>query len=195
MRDPIRRLELGRFLRDRRARVKPAAIGLTTTTRRRVAGLRREEVATLAGVGATWYAMLEKGTAEGVSAVTLEAIAHALRLTPDETAYLHSLADATTPDRPSNIVDPLTRAALGAIEWMPAYICTTQWLVLAWNDAMARVWGIEPPGGAPFNIVRRSFRDERIRALHGERFPSFARALVAMVRSGAGSRGDDPITR
>ena len=138
----MKRLELARFLRDRRARVRPESIGLTTTVRRRVAGLRREEVATLAGVGATWYAMLEKGTAEGVSAATLDAISRALLLTPDETAYVHSLADGTAPDHPSDVVDPLTRAALGAIEWMPAYVCTTQWIVLAWNRAMTRVWGI-----------------------------------------------------
>jgi hypothetical protein len=65
-------------------------------------------------------------------------------------------------------------------------------MVLAWNRAMSLVWGLEPPGGAAFNIVERMFKDPDVRAMHGGRFESFARNLVAMVRSGAGRRHDDP---
>ncbi len=175
-----RRRELGRFLRDRRSRVRPSDVGLPAGARRRVPGLRREEVATLAGVGVTWYTMLENGSAAGVSAATLTAIAGALHLSADEIAYLHRVAQERT------------RGALAAIEWAPAYVCTSQWTVLAWNRAMSLVWGIEPPGGEPFNIVARMFRDPAVRAMHGERFPGFAHALVAMVRAGIAARLEDP---
>ncbi len=175
-----RRRELGRFLRDRRSRVRPSDVGLPAGARRRVPGLRREEVATLAGVGVTWYTMLENGSAAGVSAATLTAIADALHLSADEIAYLHRVAQERT------------RGALTAIEWAPAYVCTSQWTALAWNRAMSLVWGIEPPGGEPFNIVARMFRDPAVRAMHGGRFPGFAHALVAMVRAGIAARLEDP---
>ena len=186
-----RRQELGRFLRDRRGRVAPRDVGLPEGAHRRVAGLRREEVATLAGVGVSWYTMLENGTAAGVSAATLDAIARALRLTPDEIAYLHRLAEERVAGVPLAEMRPVTRAALDAIEWAPAYVCTSQWTVLAWNRAMSLVWGIEPPGGVPFNIVTRTFADPAFRAMHGDRFAEFARRLVAMVRASTASRFED----
>jgi transcriptional regulator with XRE-family HTH domain len=187
------RRELGHFLRDRRARVQPGDVGLATGSgHRRVTGLRREEVATLAGVGVSWYTMLENGTAAGVSPATLRAIAGALQLSPGETEYLLQLADEHVSTTPRAQPDRLTLGALAAIEWAPAYVCTSQWTVLAWNQAMSLVWGIEPPGGAPFNIVVRMFCDPALRAMHGAAFEPFARALVAMVRSGAGRRLDDP---
>ncbi len=186
-----RRQELGRFLRDRRSRVHPSDVGLPEGTRRRVSGLRREEVATLAGVGVSWYTMLENGSAAGVSTATLSAIAGALQLSPDEIAYLHRVAEERVVDQPRAELGSLTRDALAAIEWAPAYVCTSQWIVLAWNRAMSLVWGIEPPGGEPFNIVARMFGDPAVRAMHGERFPGFALALVAMVRSATASRLED----
>ncbi len=186
-----RRQELGRFLRDRRSRVRPSDVGLPEGARRRVSGLRREEVATLAGVGVTWYTMLKNGSAAGVSAATLSAIAGALQFTADETAYLYRLAEERIVDQPRAEPGSITRSALAAIEWAPAYVCTSQWTVLAWNRAMSLVWGIEPPGGEPFNIVARMFSDPAVRAMHGERFSGFARALVAMVRSATASRLED----
>ena len=188
-----RRLELGHFLRDRRGRIRPEDVGLPTGPRRRVSGLRREEVATLAGVGVTWYTMLENGTADGVSRSTLDAVARALRLSGDETAYLRALVDPSGSGTPRERPSSLLTAALVAITGAPAYIATTQWDVLAWNGAMALVWNIEPPGSAPFNIVRRMFNDPAMRAAHGNRFPAFARALVAMVRAGNARRLDDPV--
>jgi transcriptional regulator with XRE-family HTH domain len=183
-----RRREIGRFLRERRGRVMPADIGLSATGHRRVPGLRREEVATLAGVGVTWYTMLENGSALRPSPETLAAVARALQLTPDECRYLYRLAEEREPTSARNDVSPLTLGALAAIEWAPAYVCTVGWDVLAWNRAMAVVWGIEPPGGEPFNIVERTFRDPAFRAQHGQNFPNFARHLVAMVRSASAAQ-------
>jgi len=186
-----RREELGRFLRDRRSRVRPKDVGLPEGSHRRVTGLRREEVATLAGLGVSWYTMLENGTAQHVSGTTLTAIGRALNLTVDEIAYLHALADERPVEMPRSELSPITRGALAAIEWAPAYVSTSQWTVLAWNRAMSLVWGLEPPGGAPFNIVSTTFRDPAVRAMHGERFADFARMLVAMVRSTNASRFED----
>ncbi len=189
-----RRRELGRFLRSRRARLRPHDVGLPPGAgHRRVTGLRREEVAALAGVGVTWYTMLEKGTADGVSPSTLDAIARALYLTNDETGYLHNLIDPSIDETPADRVTPLARGAIKAIALAPAYICTAQWNVLLWNPVMSLVWSIEPPGGPPFNIVRRMFSDVRMRSLHGDAFADFARRLVAMVRVGAGRLVDDPV--
>jgi transcriptional regulator with XRE-family HTH domain len=186
-----RRLELGRFLRDRRSRVHPSDVGLPEGAHRRVAGLRREEVATLAGVGVTWYTMLENGSAAGVSTATLTAIALALRLSADETAYLHRLAEEREVGQPRAQARSLTLGALASIEWAPAYVCTSQWTVLAWNRAMSLVWGIGAPGGEAFNMITRMFADPAVRAMHGARFSEFARGLVAMVRATLASRLED----
>jgi transcriptional regulator with XRE-family HTH domain len=186
-----RRAELARFLRDRRARLRPEQVGLPAGARRRVPGLRREEVATLAGVGVTWYTLLESGAEINVSAPTLDAICAALRLSDDETAFAHGLASGTVSAAPPDQApDRLALRTIDGLAW-PAYICTSQWNVLAWNAAFARVWGIEPPGGPSFNIVRRMWSPE-LRALHGDRFPAFAARLTAMVRAGTARRLGDP---
>ena len=84
--------ELGDFLRTRRARVSPAQAGLPDTPRRRVAGLRREELAHLAGVSANYYARLEQGTQETASPAVLDAVAAALQLSTEERSHLYDLA-------------------------------------------------------------------------------------------------------
>jgi transcriptional regulator with XRE-family HTH domain len=94
-----RRDEFAAFLRTRRERLSPADVGLPAGTRRRVAGLRREEVATLAGVGLTWYTWLEQGRPIAASDQVLGAIARALRMTEDEQDHLFALAGATPPER------------------------------------------------------------------------------------------------
>src|SRR5271166_5345655 len=76
--------ELSRFLKERRSRLHPVDVGLPATGRRRVAGLRREEVAALAGIGVSWYTSLENGDAAGVSEATLKTVAEALRLSESE---------------------------------------------------------------------------------------------------------------
>src|SRR3954452_2965685 len=87
------------FLASRRAKITPAQAGLPTSARRRVAGLRREEVAVLAGVSTEWYTRLEKGHIGGVSEDVLDAVARALRLDDDERTYLFDLARSSRPQR------------------------------------------------------------------------------------------------
>src|SRR3954471_9803440 len=99
------REELAAFLCSRRERLEPAQVGLPTTARRRTPGLRREEVAQIAGVGVTWYTWLEQGRAIQVSAHVLEQVARALRLDATERAHLFTLAhDRPPPERPAESI-------------------------------------------------------------------------------------------
>ncbi|MFA1544603.1 helix-turn-helix transcriptional regulator [Actinomadura monticuli] len=96
---PDHRAQIRDFLTTRRAKLTPEQVGLPTSGRRRVPGLRREEVAVLAGVSTEWYTRLEKGHIGGVSEEVLDAVAQALRLDQDERAYLFDLARAARPAR------------------------------------------------------------------------------------------------
>lgn len=137
------RQELSRFLQTRRERLKPADAGLPMTGRRRTPGLRREEVAQIAGVGVTWYTWLEQGREMDVSAHFLERIAYALRLDPSERAHLFSLAQNRAPPEQSIAgfsVKPIHRRTLEAIQG-PAYIANACLDVAAWNECLSAVFG------------------------------------------------------
>src|SRR5882757_10002649 len=95
----VRRQELAGFLRSRRERITPEQVGLPLVGRRRTPGLRREEVAQLAGVGVTWYTWLEQGRDINASDQVLLAISRTLRLDPHERAHLYRLAGAPVPDK------------------------------------------------------------------------------------------------
>jgi transcriptional regulator with XRE-family HTH domain len=138
----IDRVTLGDFLRTRRARVSPAEVGLPTTHRRRTPGLRREEVAQLAGVSATWYTWLEQGRDIRVSLQVLESIARALHLEPHETKYLIELANdsAHIPQTPPAI-NPVLQQILDHQGSYPAYLLNRSWDVIAWNYAALRLFG------------------------------------------------------
>jgi len=106
----LRRQELARFLRSRRERITPEQVGLPIVGRRRTPGLRREEVAQLAGVGVTWYTWLEQGRDINASEQVLQAIARTLRLDPHEHVHLFRLAGAPEPERDFAwvVVEPCT---------------------------------------------------------------------------------------
>jgi transcriptional regulator with XRE-family HTH domain len=114
MHDKERRAQLAQFLRTRRERIAPQQVGLPPGTRRRTPGLRREELALLAGVGATWYTWLEQGRAIIVSRQVLESLARVLQLDADERAHLFILAREQLPADPL----PLTqRSSSFLIPW------------------------------------------------------------------------------
>jgi transcriptional regulator with XRE-family HTH domain len=184
MSDEVRIEELRAFLRERRARLRPSDVGLPTTGRRRVRGLRREEVAALAGIGVSWYTALENGDAARVSESTLRHVAEALRLTDSEVHYF--LAIAGQPQRPERRAElgPLLLAALDAIAF-PAYAISAAWEVPACNAAFRRVWGIGEDE-LPFNAVERLFLDPRARRMHGAHFTANITPVLAMLRSSAG---------
>ena len=137
-REEIRRQELSDFLRNRRGRIVPADVGLPATNRRRTPGLRREEVAQLAGMSATWYTWLEQKRPIGVSSGVLDNLARVLLLNPAERVQLFQLAlrqpvlDSTS--KPET-VSPLIRRLVDQLSPIPALVLGRRWDVLAWNLA------------------------------------------------------------
>src|ERR1700742_1223233 len=140
-----RRTELAAFLRARRERISPEDVGLSPGTRRRTAGLRREELAQLAGVGVTWYTWLEQGRPINASVQVLDAIARALRLDTVERGHLFRLADvpgATGPgpaDCPECPLPPQVQTILDAIPY-PASVLTERFDLVAWNRIYAALF-------------------------------------------------------
>jgi transcriptional regulator with XRE-family HTH domain len=136
--DGLRRQELGSFLRSRRERVTPEQVGLRTSRRRRTPGLRREEVAQIAGVGVTWYTWLEQGREINASAQVLDAIARALLFDDHERAHLFTLAATSDPASPSelDVLPPGTQDLLDQLEPYPALVVNARYDVLAYN----RMW-------------------------------------------------------
>ncbi len=136
------RSQLSEFLKNCRSRVKPDDLGLPSTKRRRTPGLRREDVAALAGVSVTWYTWLEQGRDIQVSTKVLDQIAETLQMSADERDYLYALAQRRpAPPIPANGVkasDTLQRMvnALGC----PALVMTERWHVIAWNEINSRVF-------------------------------------------------------
>jgi len=177
--------ELRRFLKDRRGRVRPVDVGLADTGRRRVRGLRREEVAGLAGIGVSWYTAFENGEAKGVSEATVLAVANALRLSTSESAYLLALTGRTGTEE-IHQPNPLLSETLGAIAF-PAYIVTATWDIVDCNGAFRVVWGIDADERC-FNAVERLFLDARARPMHAQSFAANIAPIVAMLRSGIARR-------
>ncbi|MGB8649892.1 MAG: helix-turn-helix transcriptional regulator [Mycobacteriales bacterium] len=140
--DGVRRQELAAFLRSRRERLQPEVVGLATYGRRRTPGLRREEVAQLAGVGVTWYTWLEQGRDINVSSHVLEALARTLKLDRHEHAHLMALAGVPdpTPLKTCPTVTPGVRSVLAALDPAPAVIHNARRDLLAHNEAYARIW-------------------------------------------------------
>jgi transcriptional regulator with XRE-family HTH domain len=193
-----RRTELGEFLRTRRARLRPQDVGLPDLGRRRVPGLRREELAQLAGVSAAYYTRLEQGNGENVSAQVLDAIARALRLTDTEWAYLTQLAQPkrktakqATP-KPRQVRAGL-RDLLHALDGVPAYVTGQYTDILAWNRMAAALFGNwdELPARER-NWARLIFFSPTTRDLFVDRDAKTA-SIVSYLRMDAGHCPDDPV--
>jgi transcriptional regulator with XRE-family HTH domain len=125
--EDMRRDELADFLRTRRERLTPADVGLPATARRRVRGLRREEVAELAEIGIAWYTSLEQGRPVTVSAQTLDGIASALRLTADERIHIFLLAGVNPPlaSTGSDVVSPTLQTIVHSLHPQPVQAAPT----------------------------------------------------------------------
>jgi transcriptional regulator with XRE-family HTH domain len=139
-----RRTELAAFLRSRRERIGPEDVGLPPGHRRRTSGLRREEVAQLAGVGVTWYTWLEQGRPINASTQVLDAIARTLKLDPVERTHLFRLADVPGAEALASSVEcPLpaeVQQVLDAMTAIPASVVNERFDLLAWNDMYATVF-------------------------------------------------------
>lgn len=161
--------ELGLFLRSRRQRLAPEEVGLTAGPRRKTPGLRREEVAQLARLGVSWYSWLEQGRDIHVSAEALRSVATALRLTPDETAYIFEIAGHLVPptvrDEPSGVSASLQRV-LDSMTWTPAYVLNQRWDRIESNSAANALFGdIRDSAPRDTNVIWRLFTSPQIKTL------------------------------
>ena len=190
----VERDDLAAFLRSRRERLSPAAAGLPTTARRRTPGLRREEVAQLAGVGVTWYTWLEQGRGIDVSTHFLEQIARALRLDGSERAHLFALAHNRPPPIAaggSPWVTPALRRMLETIAG-PAYLATAAMQVVAWNTALSAVFGdLDAILEEDRNMLWLVFASPPHRASIPN-WEAEARGMLARFRIEFGRHRDDP---
>jgi transcriptional regulator with XRE-family HTH domain len=195
--DGVNTSDLAAFLKTRRARVRPPDVGLPAGPRRRVPGLRREEVAQLAGLSADYYTELERGRGAQPSAQVLAALARALRLNGDERDHLFRLADRPVPPATHGTVAHVQPALLGLLDQLthtPAQVITDLHEVLAQNRLAAALIG-RPPAvrGPEASFVHRWFTDPASRALYPvEDHAHHARVFVAALRAVAARRGGDP---
>jgi len=182
---------LGIYLKERRAKLDPAAFGFSPT-RRRTAGLRREEVAQRANISPTWYTWLEQGRGGAASADVLDRIARALMLTDLEREHLFLLGLGHPPEvryRKDEGVTPRLQRVLDALEPSPALIRTAIWDVVAWNRAatvMLIDYGSLPPEQR--NILRFVFLDPSARAVQYD-WESVARFVVGAFKIDAARAG------
>lgn len=182
------------FLRNCRARLQPADLGLPVPQRKRTDGLRREDVAALSGVSVSWYTWLEQGRDMRVSDEVLERICHTLRLSDDERVYLFSLVQHRPPrlhanarfEAPPEIVRMINGLAA------PAIALNLRWDVLAWNSLNSlifRDYGTCPPGERnllEILFTRPSFYEDP------EQFELMARRVLAKLRVDYSKSGEDP---
>jgi transcriptional regulator with XRE-family HTH domain len=191
-----RRKALADFLKTRRARLSPDSVGLPKKrSSRRTPGLRREEVAQLAGISVTWYTWLEQGRDIIASEQVLESIAATLRLTTNERNYVFRLAHKQAPADPRPIVQtvsPALRSVLDGLGTRPAWIVERRWNILAWNRAACEVFG--DFGVMPFgerNILRFVFTNEALRRRLVD-WEAFARSMLATFRATSSEYVDEP---
>jgi transcriptional regulator with XRE-family HTH domain len=186
-----RRDELRDFLRTRRARLSPADVGMPDAGRRRTPGLRREEVAVLAGVGVSWYTWLEQGRDIKASGAVLDAIAGALRLDGAEREHLYLLAGLNPPARGGDdraAVTPELQRVLESWSPRPGYVRDRHWNFVAINDAARAVFGY---GDDDHNCLVSFFTNTRYRSLHAH-WDEAAPGVVARFRADAARYPDDP---
>jgi transcriptional regulator with XRE-family HTH domain len=174
--------ELGAFLRLRRERTHPEILGLPTGGRRRTPGLRRDEVAMLAGISATWYTFLEQGRSVRASVGTLGRIANVLRLSSDERRHLGTLAGASVAEAVEVVPPPKgIQDVLEALEPSPSFVLAPSFEMVACNESAQRLWNYDLAPGRDRNILWRLFTDPKQRTPQ-EDWRMMTRVFVARLR-------------
>jgi transcriptional regulator with XRE-family HTH domain len=189
-----RRADLATFLRARRARVSPQDAGLPAVGPRRTPGLRRQEVAQLAGMSVDYYIRLEQGRGPHPSRQVLSALARALMLRAGERDYLFRMAGVAPPQpaRPSREITPGIRYLLDGMPTTPAYVVDAAYNVLAWNQLATHFIG-NLARHPDRNMIRWTFRRPPDHsAWSDEDFVRFTRATVADLRAGYARYPGDP---
>jgi transcriptional regulator with XRE-family HTH domain len=186
--------DLAEFLRARRIRLSPREAGLPETGRRRTPGLRRQEVAQLAGMSVDYYIRLEQGRGPHPSRQVLSALARALMLTADERDYLFRVAGESPPAvaGPGREITPGIRHLLDSMPETPAYVVDAAYNILAWNQLATYFIG-NPDGRQDWNLIRWTFRRDPADTIWAdEDFLRFTRSTVADLRAGYARYPGDP---
>ncbi|MEY8043374.1 helix-turn-helix transcriptional regulator [Saccharopolyspora cebuensis] len=188
----MRRRELAEFLRHRRAAVLPGEVGLPASGRRRTPGLRREEVAWLAGVSVNYYERLEQARAPRPSPRVLDALGDVLRLAVEEREHAHRLAGhAPAPTAPPEAVPDGVRRLLDRLGPVAGYAINARGDVLAWNPLAAALLGdFAAVPTAERDVLGIAMRSDRCGASRG-----FAEQLAAQLREATARYPDDPVLR
>ncbi|MCA0753634.1 helix-turn-helix transcriptional regulator [Paenibacillus sp. N4] len=187
---------LSEFLRSKRAEIDPVSAGFTAGSRRRTPGLRREEVAQLAGVSPTWYTWLEQGRDISVSASVLDCVAAALRLNEDERKYIHSLAKESGPAAAplkdfSAEMTPSLQKIVQELRFCPCIISDRRCRIVGWNDAASLVFmDFERIPAEQRNIIELLFERKEFRRL-SVNWEQFAGGFLAIFRAYYGQYAQD----
>ncbi|AIQ14203.1 helix-turn-helix transcriptional regulator [Paenibacillus durus] len=196
MNDETRLEALSSFLKSQRAKISPLSAGLPEGTRRRTPGLRREEVAQLAGVSTTWYTWLEQGRDIKVSVSVLDNISKALRLTPDERKYLYSLAlDTHTgpefPPETQSEIRPSLLKIIRELKYSPTIVTDRRCQIVGWNEAARHVFlDFEQVPAAERNLIRLLFARKELQRL-AVNWEDFVGGFLAIFRTYYGQYVDD----
>ena len=186
---PVPRTEIGEFLRNRREALLPAQVGLVPTRRRRTPGLRREEVAELAGISVALYSWLEQGRDVAFSRRTIEAIAKALQLTAAERTHLLYLAFEHHHGEPCENVSGALRRMVASLPTHPVFVLDHAWDIVLQNEAADAVFLKMTDERA--NVLESVFTDTDVHALF-EDWKTSARSLLEMFRLDYALYTDDP---
>lgn len=185
--------QLGDFLRSRRERLRTAQVGLPDTPRRRTPGLRRQEVANLAGISAEWYVKLEQGRAVAPSSATIDALARALRLSDAEHTHLRALARGGSDTMWVREEVPQTFRMFVESLGYPAYVTGLRWDMIAWNDAATGLFAdLDRLAVEDRNILLYMLTDSGGRTLFGDYWSDEARRMVALFRATYDRMPNDP---
>ncbi|MWV46237.1 helix-turn-helix domain-containing protein [Paenibacillus sp. HJL G12] len=195
--DMTRLEQLGQFLRTRRERLTPEALGLPNDGKRRTPGLRRSEVAMVAKVSVDWYTWMEQGRNIQVSAQVLDSIARALQLDASERKHLYLLA---TRQFPADVlhtelteVSATLQHVLDRLEYSPAIVTDARWNVVAWNlAACATVGDYRVMPESERNMVWRAFTSPYLRQLLRDKWEEHAQIRLAQFRASYGTYAGDP---
>lgn len=189
-----RYIELSDFLKTRRSKISPSQVGLSSSSRRRTAGLRREEVAQLAGIGITWYTWLEQGRPIQVSTQVIDSLSRVLLLDKQEQIHLYRLANL--PLRSDLIecqttVSPILQHVLDSLILSPSLITDQRWNVIAWNKAACLIFGdFRKMDARERNIVWSMFTDNKYKQLFVD-WNLHAKGLLGRFRSTCGQYIED----
>jgi len=186
--------ELADFLKSRRTKILPSQVGLPAGTRRRTPGLRREEVAQLAGIGLTWYTWLEQGRPIQVSTPVVESLSKVLLLDKQERRHLYLLANQPLPpDIPGyqGAISSALQHVLDSLTLSPALVTDQRFNVIAWNKAACLLFGeFSEMNARERNIVWAMFTDEKYKQLYID-WTLYAKNLLGRFRSTCGQYIED----